>query len=570
MKSLFLFVFTCFISLAWGQIPAPTFRWAVPISGALDITDMKVTPAGDTYITGYFEDYICFDTTWAHCQEGLGEGTDQYIAKYNRDGVLQWAKVVGSKNSEGIGGEKFEVDDMGNVYYSSIVQSDTLIIGDTLLFTQHLIIFPLGKIAHLYMIKLSSEGKLLNSNQGNNWRASRFSTLSGSLYFAAEMNTEEDFDDTLWVGNTNVYAPETKGLFIGSINSNYELLTYKIFPIQSDISIYNIETLTDGTILLHGSFKDSLTIGDTTFVARGTSDFFLFAFNNKFQLKWAEVYDNGFDNLYSSLVPDSNSFYFFGSISASSPTLWMGDTLLPRSTPYHIAAKISSDREVAWRILTQVPGNAVCKLRNSLYMMSGGDGNAGDTLNFYDNQLIYPYDRFQSFIRLDDTLNIVWNKTIFVYDPNAPGIDRWAIPIELDTLGYLYGQGGMRQFAIYLDNLLVRPLFTAMEHDYFIFSLTRDSFLVVPPPPPDIIPLQWQIYPNPFTEVLTISGEWRAGQLSLDIYDITGRTVTTKDFLISTTGTKKLNYIPPSLSAGIYLARLYQGEVFQYIKLVKH
>ena len=211
----FILLFVC----ASAQIPAPTFRWAVPISGALDITDMKVTPAGDTYITGYFEDYICFDTTWAHCQEGLGEGTDQYIAKYNRDGVLQWAKVVGSAYDEGIGfARSLAIDEKGDVYYAWQSYKDFWV-GDTM-------IHNIG--GYRFHLKLSGEnGDLLFFEKYGAYWNRKFVATNGIITGAGFYTTGFPFEnDTIITvgGETIRFESESTGLLLCQLSPNNSMI----------------------------------------------------------------------------------------------------------------------------------------------------------------------------------------------------------------------------------------------------------------------------------------------------------------------------------------------------------
>ena len=60
------------------------------------LTGITQDHSGNVFITGYFDSTIVFEST----ELVSAGGTDVFIAKYDPDGVLLWAKQVGGQNDD--------------------------------------------------------------------------------------------------------------------------------------------------------------------------------------------------------------------------------------------------------------------------------------------------------------------------------------------------------------------------------------------------------------------------------------------------------------------------------------
>lgn len=128
MKILLLisfFIASYFVGLA--QIEPPRFEWAKSFGGwDYDyLMDMVVDEEGSVYVTGFFYDFICFDTL---CVAAASSDTsDIFVAKYDSTGIPVWAKTFGSNGIDE--GRALGLDHEGNLLlaggYSGTVTFDT-------------------------------------------------------------------------------------------------------------------------------------------------------------------------------------------------------------------------------------------------------------------------------------------------------------------------------------------------------------------------------------------------------------------------------------------------------------
>jgi hypothetical protein len=100
--------------------------------------------------------------------------------------------------------------------------------------------------------------------------------------------------------------------------------------------------------------------------------------------------------------------------------------------------------------------------------------------------------------------------------------------------------------------------------EYYIFGMTRDSFARVVPPPPDTtgkdtsaVGLFGGVYPNPFTESLTVTGAFERGGLEARLTNMLGQVVYEKVFTLTSTF-PKIELTPPPLASGTYWLSLRQ------------
>lgn len=150
---------------------------------------------------------------------------------------------------------------------------------------------------------------------------------------------------------------------------------------------------------------------------------------------------------------------------------------------------------------------------------------------------------------------------------NAQGDSLWSVVLRPDTTGYPFcatlvsdgglvmAGGGFRLATGEQDALASKieaiPL-SADDHNVFI---------------PAVIALG--NYPNPFNPVTTIHFVIpRAGDVTLSLYDVTGRLVRTLINTAMTAGEHTLNFDGSSLPSGLYLAQLQSGDVSATHKLM--
>ncbi|MBX7241268.1 MAG: T9SS type A sorting domain-containing protein [Bacteroidia bacterium] len=568
MKSLFLFVLTCFmVPLAWGQIPAPTFRWAVPISGALQLYDMEVTPAGDVYVFGYFKDYICFDTDWDHCQYSHGK-EDYFLAKYNQKGELVWGKCIGGRQLDGVQESRMSMDEKENLYLTLNIQ-DSIWINNVPISARN------GSNA---VCKIDKNGGIIwferwRYNEGNVQFAVPF---QNKLYLLGEQLTDMPLFNTLipYQGSGNFQE------YLCVIDPNKGIIDFTAFQEAgggSNVfeSFTHFLPLSNGNLLVAGRFETSLSVPPLLFEENnfpGGASYMLLLDPN-LQPIWGEVYNS---NKVAQIRVDESQIYSYINLVGNDTIKVFKDTLFTlTNVNENIIYKTDSKlkRKMAKRNTKSSNSSLFLGRRYFFTNTSKGAGEIGDTLLFYDNPIIAQDSLYSYYmVKADTNIRLAWAKHTFSFTPNQL-LDRSVGIYGVDSSGYLYGQGRMNQFSIYLDSILVKPLFVTMGTygEQFICSTTRDSFPPAPEPPPppvDTLPPSGTVYPNPFNSVVNLVGDFETGNIAFEVIDTKGSLVWNQSLEIPQ-GRQLFTFDLSRLAGGIYFLRVKQNNKQSFYKLIK-
>ena len=98
-----------------------TAQWAKQPSSSPNASILNALAADDenVYVGGYYIDTVRIGTTTLSKRNNYTNGMNPFVAKYNSDGGVEWAKGLDSNtNSEGVSVESIAVDSNGNVYAS--------------------------------------------------------------------------------------------------------------------------------------------------------------------------------------------------------------------------------------------------------------------------------------------------------------------------------------------------------------------------------------------------------------------------------------------------------------------
>ncbi len=170
------------------------FLWAKRIVCATDmlVGALHVDSAGNTYITGSFNSTTNFNSGGTNFFISTAGEKDAFIAKYNTDGTLAWAKAVGGVNDDL--GRSIFVDNAGNTYatgtFTGTIDADPG--NGTLNFTN------VGLLS-VYILKLDANGDLVWAvmNSKANAAMQPFSIEAdnaGNVYVAGAFLGTMDFD----------------------------------------------------------------------------------------------------------------------------------------------------------------------------------------------------------------------------------------------------------------------------------------------------------------------------------------------------------------------------------------
>ncbi|WP_414620750.1 DUF4114 domain-containing protein [Calothrix sp. CCY 0018] len=154
--------------------------------------DIAIDNTGNTYIAGEFRESLTFGN--AAPIEG-GENGDVFVTKLDSKGDVVWAKDFDSENKSNVEVEAIAVDDMGNSYVTGYYKSESMSIGNFMLYDQG------GESSEgedAFIAKFDSEGKVKwaqNIGGMNGETVSDIAVNDGKIYIAGEFYQEATFGD---------------------------------------------------------------------------------------------------------------------------------------------------------------------------------------------------------------------------------------------------------------------------------------------------------------------------------------------------------------------------------------
>jgi hypothetical protein len=290
MKRIFIYVFFLVSSIILAQegIFNQVFNSG---GGSSDYSyDIAVTNDGYTYVTGKFK-----STDW-----NLGNGItlatvgnyDMYVAKFNSQGEIVWAKQAGSSSVDE--GRAIAVDAAGNVIVSGVYTKTIHFGSDSLV--NH------GSF-DIFIVKYDADGNLLwlkqayssNKDQGVDIAIDNENNYVITGYFG------DDAVDTLVYEGTNIISNGERDVFVLKLNSD-GVLQWGI----SGGGVNNDEATAvavdnHNNIFVTGYYKDTTSVfGSTTLNYQDSYEAFLTKIDPNGNYLWAKnAYGPGADRAYA-------------------------------------------------------------------------------------------------------------------------------------------------------------------------------------------------------------------------------------------------------------------------------
>jgi hypothetical protein len=238
---------------------------------------------------------------------------DMFVAKYNSSGALQWAKTAGGAGREEA--LSIKCNAAGEIYVCGMY-SDGAVFGGTTLTTP---VTPTGHYLNGFLAKYASDGTMqwVKTNGGDYDDVDWSLTLdnAGKVYVAGEFNAYATF---------GTYALTTTGnadAFVAAYDaSGNELWAKGAGGILSDRA-RGIGS--DGTnLFITGQFGSTATFGTTTQTAADSSDIFIAGLNNSGTFLWskavggtADVYEPlGYESGNAVCADGPNNIYVTGAL----------------------------------------------------------------------------------------------------------------------------------------------------------------------------------------------------------------------------------------------------------------
>lgn len=569
-KLIILFIFIFSIQEK-GNAQAPNYIWAKSMGGigsAAIGKDITIDSLGNVYTTGYYVGTVDFDPGFGsfNLTSSSWPNYDIFISKLDASGNFIWAKSMGGTDEDVA--YSIITDDSGYVYTTGSFKGtsdfdpglDTFNLSST------------GTYHNAYVSKLDALGnfvwaKVLSST-GFIFSTSIALDIAGNVYttggFGGSASSVNDLDPGLGLysltsaGSYDIFISklDTSGDFVWakSMGGNYSDVANSI-AIDASGSIYT----TGGFSSLPGDFDP----GPGTFnlsITAGGDNIFISKLDSSGNFIWAKnmggtaeehgtcIAIDGLGNVYTT-----GKFYGTADFDPNSGTFnlssvaWSDDIFISKLDSlgnFGWAKQIGgTSDDIAYAIAVDTYDNVY--ITGSFESTVDFDPNAG-TYNFTADSL---FDMFIT--KLDNSGNFVWANVAggtnvdFSYSLALNVFD------EVHLTGYFGGSnisfgsttltntGSVEMFITKLGNIL-----TGIEDQEANNSIS--------------------LYPNPATDIFTVSFEKNIKKIELSILDITGKII----YSTTESNTQQIEVDTKEFSSGIYFVQITSSDFVETRKLV--
>lgn len=269
---------TCFFLLLSVAGFSQSWEWTKTAGGPTSdkVTGVTNDHYGNVFITGYFDSTIAFDST--HLVSA--GGTDVFIAKYDPDGVLIWAKQVGGQNDDY--SSAISTDITGNCYVTGFffIQGTTTTFGSTTI-TQ-------AGDADMFISKFTAAGVLLwVRNGGGKSEDAAFgiaTDVSGNSYVTGY------FSGTALFGTTKIVSTGYSDIFVAKYDAAGNMLWVRSGGGSYQDEAYAVSTDISGNCYVTGYFTGNSIFGNMPLSSAGyfDTDMLILKYNPSGVLIWAK------------------------------------------------------------------------------------------------------------------------------------------------------------------------------------------------------------------------------------------------------------------------------------------
>jgi hypothetical protein len=561
-----------------------------------DITSyaIDVDNNGNVYVSGTFFQEAKFGAGQTNETTLSGTSGEIFIAKYDSDGNLLWAKNSGGDNDDNPGGRGLVVDNAGNVYVTGSFWG-TVIFGEGETNETTLV----GENTDIFVAKYDTNGTLLwiQKAGGSSFDGGKNIDLDeeGNIFLTGNYFDSAVFGEGL--SNETTLNDGNESAFIAKYTNAGNFL-WAIEPFNSgtgDIS-GDIKTDKHGSILFTGSFFGTITLGAGTgneqqLSGVGLDELIVAKYNSEGEFVWAKTAESTGDDRGVSLVIDTfaNVFitgYYGGDIHFGANE--RNDTTISNlgSSDLYIA-KFSSAGEFIW--VTSAGGSEWEQGKNIAIDESGNTYVTG----FYRSNIIFgkaetnetnlSIDGFNDifiskFQRSNDTPQInAYNGVTFIQknetveitltDLNITDIDN-SFPNDFTLVvfegeNYTVTSNSVTPALDFIGTIDVLILVNDGEFDSeeFMISFEVNEILGLDN---SFIEENFTIYPNPASNLLNVIS-YKETQYQISIFTIKGELVYS-----SSAKNPEQSIDLTSFKDGIYLLQVISEGKQEVMKLLKN
>ena len=306
-----IFILLVFFALS-GEAQPLSYTWARSAGAGSEQEAQAVTAdlSGNVYVTGYIKG----NTNFSSISANSAGGEDIFIAKYDLDGNIVWAKPAGGTGDDR--GTSIAVDNAGNIYVCGYIENGATFFGSPS-------VVVTGTGVDVFVAKYNSSGNVL-------WAKRENSTSDGAALGICTNGTDVfvtgEFAATISFGALPVL--NTSGMhdaFIASFNASTGAENWAI-KAGSSSDDFGEEIAVDATgIYISGSYDATITFQNMTgtLTNSGNSDVFVLKYNLSGTGIWKRKAGGSGDDHETSVCVSGPYVYLGGHFSS---TMNMFDT----------------------------------------------------------------------------------------------------------------------------------------------------------------------------------------------------------------------------------------------------
>lgn len=235
--------------------PNGNVLWAKSAGGTSndDGSSVSVDTGGNVFVTGRFEGSITFGSTTLS-NAGRGSRDDIFIAKYDANGTMLWAKSAGGSGYDYSGTSSADIG--GNLFVTGMFGSPAITFGTTTLIN--------AGIYNVFIAKYDANGNVLWAQcAGGTGIDAGFSVSAdpgGNVYVTGYFKSP-----TITFGTTTLISAGGYDVFIAKYDASGNVLWAQSAGGTSDDAGYSVSADAGGNVFVTGGFFSSdITFGSTT------------------------------------------------------------------------------------------------------------------------------------------------------------------------------------------------------------------------------------------------------------------------------------------------------------------
>jgi len=541
-----IFIICFMYKLSFSQ--TPNWDWAKSATGTYrdEASSVVTDNLGNTYLTGYFlSSTITFESITL-TNASPGGSWDFFLAKYDSNGNILWAKSVG-----GLGfdvAHSLAIDSSGFIYVTGYFGSATLEF-DSITITNK-------GWNDIFIAKYDSNGNAIWANSAGGIKNDIANSVtvdnSGNIYLTGKYRSLVIYFDSDSLINTNNYEE----IFLAKYDSDGILIWAKSAGGTSNDEASSVALDINGNIYLAGMFKSTSIYFDSDSLTNtnNKSDFFLVKYNSNGILVWAKG-GGGFDHdTATSVVVDIDGNIYLGGSFKSPIIFFNNDSLINAiNEPYSTDIFLIKYNETGETIWSKRAGEYYDENITSLVL-----DNAENIIlsgNFESDQIIFN----------SDTLHNMGYNDIFILNLDKNGNTNWvkgvgdtgseyAHSVFADQYDNAYLSGYFTSSTLNFDSSVV---FNNVGSSLFVAKLFVGTIGISDLEKNSLI----NIFPNPSSDFITVNIPLNS---DIEIVNINGQVI--RKFKNSQSQTK---IDISSLTNGIYFIKVKVNSETIIRKIIK-